>query len=111
MQAVEDIEGVAVTCVNQRLEQNDKVSRKDLSARLLESRDNDGNPIGRDELIAEAMTQLIAGSDTISNTCGAILFHCLHTPGVMKKLQQEIYQASPEPGNDMDFAVAKDLPL
>ena len=111
MQAVEDIEGVAVTCVNQRLEQNNQISQKDLSARLLESRDNDGNPIGRDELIAEAMTQLIAGSDTISNTCGAILFHCLHTPDVMRKLQQEIDQASLGPGNDMDFAAVKGLKL
>jgi benzoate 4-monooxygenase len=35
-------------------------------SKLQEGRDDEGNLMGREELTAEALTQLIAGSDTTS---------------------------------------------
>ena len=40
--------------------------RTDLLGKLQEGKDDEGNPMGREELTAEALTQLIAGSDTTS---------------------------------------------
>ena len=40
--------------------------RVDLLAKLQDGRDDNGDPMGREELTAEALTQLIAGSDTTS---------------------------------------------
>ncbi|KAI7187972.1 Benzoate, partial [Hortaea werneckii] len=70
-------------------------TRTDLLARLMEGKDESGNPLGREELTAEALTQLIAGSDTTSNTSCALLYHCLTRPNVVKKLQAELDQALP----------------
>ena len=44
---------------------NDR-NRTDLLARLREGKDDFGKPMGKEELTAEALTQLIAGSDTTS---------------------------------------------
>ena len=41
-------------------------ARNDLLRRLQEARDDRGRPMGQAELTAEALTQLIAGSDTTS---------------------------------------------
>ncbi len=40
--------------------------RVDLLSKLQDSRDSKGKPMGREELTAEALTLLIAGSDTSS---------------------------------------------
>ena len=40
--------------------------RVDLLSKLQEGKDDEGRPMGREELTAEAQTQLIAGSDTTS---------------------------------------------
>ncbi len=54
--------------------------RNDLLARLMEGKDEDGNKLGQEELTAEALTQLVAGSDTTSNTSCALLYWCTKTP-------------------------------
>ncbi|MCJ1388045.1 hypothetical protein MMC18_000889 [Xylographa bjoerkii] len=100
LEAVENLAGIAVARVNERLrkveEGNGGDERVDLLARLMEGKDENGNKLGRAELTAEALTQLIAGSDTTSNTSCALLFWCLKTPGVVEKLQAEIDEAMPE---------------
>lgn len=97
IEAVENLAGIAIARVGQRLEAAEKgqIDRVDLLARLMEGRDENGKKLGRDELTAEALTQLIAGSDTTSNTSCALLFHCLMQPEVVKKLQTELDQALP----------------
>lgn len=75
MKAIEDLAGIAIARVNARLEKPS--DRVDLLARLMEGRDESGQKLGREELTAEALTQLIAGSDTTSNTSCALLYHCL----------------------------------
>ncbi|KAF2717915.1 putative P450 monooxygenase [Polychaeton citri CBS 116435] len=97
VQAVQNLAGIATARVNQRLAaaESGEVQRVDLLARLMEGTDENGNKLGKSELTAEALTQLIAGSDTTSNTSCALLYHCLTKPHVIKKLQAELDQALP----------------
>ncbi|CAE7000848.1 Cytochrome P450 3A3 [Pyrenophora teres f. teres] len=108
MKAIENLAGIAIARVNARLEKPS--DRVDLLARLMEGRDENGNKLGREELTAEALTQLIAGSDTTSNTSCAILYHCLKHPDVVRKLQEELDTALPDPDAVPEFAQVKDLP-
>ncbi|KAI0394949.1 cytochrome P450 [Xylariaceae sp. FL0594] len=93
--AVESLAGIAIARVKERLENPPDIGRKDLLARLQEGRDEKGEPLGFEELTAEALTQLIAGSDTTSNSSCALLYHVVRTPGVLQKLQAELDAAIP----------------
>lgn len=110
MKAIENLAGIAVARVSQRLDNPSDEQRVDLLARLQEGRDENGQPLGRHELTAEALTQLIAGSDTTSNTSCAILYWCLKTPGVVDKLHKELDMAIPEDVDVPTFDMVKDLP-
>lgn len=113
LKAVENLAGIAVARVNERLrqaEEEDANQRVDLLARLMEGRDENGNKLGREELTAEALTQLIAGSDTTSNTSCALLYWTLKTPGVMENLQKELDEAIPEGVMVPKYEMVKDLP-
>lgn len=68
---------------------------KDLLERLREGRDHKRKPFGQGELTAGALTVLIAGTDTASSTFAALMYHVVRTPGVLKKLQQELDAALP----------------
>ncbi|KAF2460154.1 cytochrome P450 3A3 [Lineolata rhizophorae] len=115
--AVENLAGIATARVSQRLsgQQQGAQDRVDLLARLMEGRDDKGETLGRAELTAEALTQLIAGSDTTSNTSCALLFHVL-TRGdeVIGRLQAELDEALSDYGVDgkavPDYSQVKDLP-
>ena len=109
IRAVENLAGIAVARVNHRLANADKIDRVDLLARLMEGRDEKGEKLGREELTAEALTQLIAGSDTTSNTSCAILYHVLKNPYVIPKLQKELDDALPDNGVPT-YNQVKDLP-
>jgi len=106
--AVQNLAGIAIARVAERLD--NPSDRVDLLARLMEGRDENGDKLGREELTAEALTQLIAGSDTTSNTSCAILYHCLSNPDVVKKLQEELDMALPDVDAVPQFAQVKDLP-
>jgi len=108
MKAIENLAGIAIARVNVRLEKPS--NRVDLLARLMEGRDENGNKLGREELTAEALTQLIAGSDTTSNTSCAILYHCLKHPEAIQKLQTELDDALPDPDAVPTFSQVKNLP-
>ncbi|KAI9048176.1 hypothetical protein LZ554_007971 [Drepanopeziza brunnea f. sp. 'monogermtubi'] len=108
--AVENLAGIAVARVSQRLDGKHDVERVDLLARLMEGKDENGNKLGRSELTAEALTQLIAGSDTTSNTSCAILYWVCKTPGVLQKLRTELDEAIPESMDVPTFELVKDLP-
>jgi len=109
IKAIENLAGIAVARVNARLA-SPKTDRVDLLARLMEGRDDKGEKLGREELTAEALTQLIAGSDTTSNTSCALLYHCLRHPSVVKKLQEELDQAIADINTVPEFAMVKHLP-
>ena len=63
-QDVRTLAGIAIMAVAKRLATT--TDRVDLLSKLQESRDGNGNPMGKAELTAEALTLLIAGSDTTS---------------------------------------------
>ena len=79
--AVQNLAGIAIARVKVRLESPPDMDRIDLLARLMEGRDEKGELLGREELTAEALTQLIAGSDTTSNTSCALLYHVVRSEG------------------------------
>ena len=108
--AVQNLAGIAVARVNERLadSETEKTDRMDLLARLIQGRDESGNPLGREELTAEALTQLIAGSDTTSNTSCAFLYWTLRTPGVFERLREEMDTVLPV-GGVPDYEAVKDL--
>lgn len=110
LKAVADLAGIAVARVNERLKKEQNIERLDLLSRLMEGRDSAGNPLGREELTAEALTQMIAGSDTTSNTSCALLFHVLRNQNIKKALQNELDRALPNPNDIPDFATVGNLP-
>ena len=112
LRAVENLAGIAGARVNQRLatQEQDVPQRNDLLARLMEGKDEEGHKLGREELTAEALGHMIAGSDTTSNTSCALLYWCIKTPGVMEKLREEIDGAAPSSVDVPSFDSVKDLP-
>ncbi|KAI0824804.1 cytochrome P450 monooxygenase pc-bph [Trametes gibbosa] len=109
-QAVQRLAGIAIAAVARRLAapEND---RRDLLAKLQEGRDDNGEPMGRGELTAEALTQLIAGSDTTSNSSCAITYYLAKHQRVQAKLQKELDDAlAGEDDAVAPFEVVKHLP-
>ncbi|KAK9780685.1 putative Benzoate 4-monooxygenase [Seiridium cardinale] len=93
---VQNLTGIAIARVKHRIENPSlNKERKDLLALLQEGRDDKGEYFGFEELAAEALTLLIAGSDTTSNTFCAMMYHVASTPRVLKKLQEELDLALP----------------
>ncbi|KAF9460031.1 cytochrome P450 monooxygenase [Collybia nuda] len=85
---VKTLAGIAIMAVSKRLAT--PTDRVDLLSKLKDSRDGDGNPMSREELTAEALTLLIAGSDTTSNSTCAIIYHLAHNPHVQARLHKEL---------------------
>ena len=110
LQAVQNLAGIAIARVSDRLERGDTTGRKDLLARLMQGRDENGEPLGREELTAEALTQLIAGSDTTSNSSCALMYNVLKHPYVLEKLQKEIDAAIPDGVDVPTYESVKSLP-
>ena len=109
LQSVKDLHGIAALAVAQRLEATQQgtikeADRHDILAFLLKAKDPDGLPMPYEEIVSEALTQLIAGSDTVSNTACAIIYWVLagerSNPGsVLPRLQKELDAAIP--GNEV----------
>ncbi|KAG8723824.1 hypothetical protein FRC11_002293, partial [Ceratobasidium sp. 423] len=67
----------------------------DLIDKLLEVKNEDGNPLSVNELYAEAVLLLVAGSDTTSNTLSSLCYHLAIHPEVQRELQAELDQHIP----------------
>ncbi|KAJ7609928.1 cytochrome P450 monooxygenase [Roridomyces roridus] len=88
LQNVRQLAGISIVAVAKRLEvQTDRV---DLLSRLIAGRDDEGKPMGRSEITAEALTFLVAGSDTTSNSTCAVLYYLAANPKVQARLQAEL---------------------
>jgi len=87
-ECVRNLAGIAIVAVAKRL--TNPTDRVDLLNKLQNSRDADGNLMGREELTAEAQTLLIAGSDTTSNSTCAIIYYLASNPHVQEKLQKDL---------------------
>lgn len=106
LKSVQKLSGIALARVNDRLKNGSE--RDDLLAKLSSGTDEKGQPMGKDELVAEALTQLIAGSDTTSNTSTAIIYHVCQHPDVLRKLQAEIDEHLKDTGGE-DVPLAGDV--
>ena len=62
--ATANLAGLAIAAISKRLKT--PTDRVDLLSKLQAGKDDEGKPMGPSELTAEALTQLIAGSDTTS---------------------------------------------
>ncbi|KAF8270465.1 cytochrome P450 monooxygenase [Lactarius quietus] len=108
-EAVKNLAGLAIAGVAKRLAS--PTYRTDLLSKLQEGKDDSGKPMGRQELTAEALTQLIAGSDTTSNSSCAITFYIASKPEVQKKLQNELDEAlQGEDDPASSYEAVKNLP-
>ncbi|CAK5274619.1 unnamed protein product [Mycena citricolor] len=88
LQDVRSLAGIAIVAVAKRL--STPTDRVDLLSKLQSGTDDNGNPMGRAELTAEALTLLIAGSDTTSNSTCAIIYYLAKNPEKQAKLQAEL---------------------
>jgi benzoate 4-monooxygenase len=86
MADMKSLAGIATMAVLKRLN-SPPLGRVDLLSKLQASKDENGNPMGREELTTEALTMLIAGSDTTSSSTCAIIYHLAKNPHVQRKLQ------------------------
>lgn len=108
--AVRNLAGMAIACVEDRIKNPPAEQRTDLLARLMQGRDAAGQPLGRDELTAEALTQLIAGSDTTANSSCALMNYLACSPSAMATLQRELDAAIPADVDVPTYAMIRDLP-
>ncbi|KAK1226919.1 hypothetical protein PQX77_010089 [Marasmius sp. AFHP31] len=104
---VKTLAGIAIMAVSKRL--RTESDRADLLQKLQNSKDENGHPMGPGELTAEALTLLIAGSDTTSNSTCAIIHYLATYPEAQAKLQAELDEHVPadEPAT---FEEVKNLP-
>jgi benzoate 4-monooxygenase len=119
LRSVRDIHGIAAMAVSKRLDVSErsraKAHRHDILDLLLKAKGPDGLFMHYEELVSEALTQLIAGSDTVSNTSCAIIYWILAgeraSPGlVLPRLHDELDTAIP--GNDIaTHTQVKNLPF
>ncbi|TQS34141.1 hypothetical protein Golomagni_05488 [Golovinomyces magnicellulatus] len=108
--AVEKLTGIAIARVSNRYNGQEDSDRVDILARLMNAKDENGNAFGQNEVTTEATVQIIAGSDTISNTCTAILYWILRTPHVLPKLRAELDAVVPDDVVTPSYENIKELP-
>ena len=121
LQSVSNLQGIAEVAVSRRLElakNNDSASknRRDILQMLVEAKDASGQHMPRQQLLSEALTELIAGSDTVSNTACAIFYWILDAerkaPGtIVPRLRAELDAAIPAEAGIALFSQVKNLPF
>ncbi|KIK55316.1 hypothetical protein GYMLUDRAFT_47885 [Collybiopsis luxurians FD-317 M1] len=61
-------------------------------------------------LMGEAFTLVMAGSDTVANTCTVGTFYALKDPSIRRKLVEELKEAWPDKEAPMGYVKLEDLP-
>lgn len=100
LKSVKELAAIAIGAVEKRLRQDS--DRKDLLSFLIKARDGQGNAMPDSELKAEALTQLIAGSDTTSNSLTSILDVLCRNEEQYGKLERSIDEMMQELGIERD---------
>lgn len=121
VQSVRNLHGIAKVAVMRRLDlakDSDFASqgRHDILHMLVNAEDANGQAMGKEELVSEALTELIAGSDTVSNTACAIFYWILdgerNAPGtILPQLRAELDAAVPVNEDIASFSQVKNLPF
>lgn len=115
LQAAQALARIGIAAVEKRIKAGTDPNRKDILYYLQTATDPDtGNSLPDLEIKAEALTQLIAGSDTTGNTITHIIDMLIRHPDKYKQLQRELDEAYPAPlpeGHVAMFVDCKDLPF
>ncbi|MDP2340631.1 MAG: cytochrome P450 [Deltaproteobacteria bacterium] len=69
-------------------------SRDDVLALLLSARDEDGQPMGDDELVDELRTLVIAGHETTATTLAWALWELHRNPGALERVRAAVTSSS-----------------
>ncbi|KAF8859367.1 cytochrome P450 [Acephala macrosclerotiorum] len=105
---------IGIAAVDKRKAEGAEQGRKDILHYLFAASDPDtGLPLPDNEIKAEALTQLIAGSDTTGNTITHLIDMMMLHPAKLAKLQEELNTAFPSPLPAdwvAEWAECKDLP-
>ncbi|KAK2882373.1 hypothetical protein FQN49_000428 [Arthroderma sp. PD_2] len=111
VEAVNQMAGIATERVKRRLDPAvlSKNKRVDMLAKLMESRDENGEKLGRDELITESLTFLVAGSNTTAVTLCSVLYFVMSTPGVLDQLQNAVDAVVPPEVDIPSFDMVKNV--
>ena len=79
------------------LDEKKTAPRRDLLSFLFDATDPDtGRPLPEDEIIAEAISFIVGGSDTTSSTMTNFIDIVSREPRIMQKLQAELDEAFPD---------------
>lgn len=98
LHATQELARIGIAAVEKRKRAKIDPNRKNILFYLLEARDPEtGGPLPDSELKAEALTQLIAGSDTTGNTHTHVVDILCRHPDRLRKLQEELDAAFPSP--------------
>ncbi|KAI0315173.1 cytochrome P450 [Amylostereum chailletii] len=89
--ALERFSGIVAAAVAKRL--SAPSYRMDVLTKLLDAKDDSGAPLGPEEITAEALTVLVAGSTTTTNTLMAVTYYLAANPRCQTILQQELDEA------------------
>ncbi|KAH8824004.1 cytochrome P450 [Flagelloscypha sp. PMI_526] len=84
----------------------------DLISKFQEAKDETGKPLELAELAAESQSMVVAGSDTTSNSMGALMFYLAANPRTQTVLQNQLDSVLGKPGSIplVDGTTLKDLP-
>jgi benzoate 4-monooxygenase len=80
LRSVSNLAKIAIAAVGHRLENPPSSDPQDLLSKLQKGKDESGQPMGRDELTAEALTQLIAGSGASRSRAAPVSLVCQSDP-------------------------------
>jgi cytochrome P450 len=81
----------------------------DLVDDLLAERDEHGEPLSEQAVIAETIGSFNAGLDTVAGTCAFMLYAVLKVPGLLERLQAEVDSAFA--GGHIDLNMLKSMPV
>ncbi|KAH7345658.1 cytochrome P450 monooxygenase [Rhizoctonia solani] len=97
--ATRNLIGFSAAALNQRMQRIRSAGNSkddvDMVDKLLEARDEHGNPLPREVLLVETFGLLFAGSDTTSSSLSAMCFYLAKYPQIQKRLQAELDEHVP----------------
>ncbi|CAE6434717.1 unnamed protein product [Rhizoctonia solani] len=124
--AARNLIGFAAAALDQRIQRIQSAGNSkegaDMVDKLLEARDEQGNPLPREVLLVETFGLLFAGSDTTSSSLSAMCFYLAKNPQIQKTLQAELDEhvvfdsscqdddSAPTIGPVVTYESIKDLP-
>lgn len=76
--------------VRDYMQASEKTHRKDLLQKMIDARDENGQPLPEDDLNIQATSFIVAGSHTTSSSLTWIVWRILKNPDMLRKLNEEL---------------------